>query len=66
MLGFSKTLPPRKLETKSEEVLAKETALALRAIAGFHAYWWNNEKVEEFDWLTNSPTDFDAVNRWIL
>lgn len=45
---------------------AQETALALHAIAGFHAYWWQNEKLEEFDWLTSSPTDSNSINCWIL
>ena len=45
---------------------AKKTALALRAIAGFHAHWWQNEKLEEFDWLTSSSTDSNSVNCWIL
>ena len=45
---------------------AEETALALRAIAGFHAYWWNSDKLEKFDWLTNSSTDSNSVNCWIL
>ena len=32
---------------------AQETALALRAIAGFHAYWWKSDKLEE---LMNKTT----------
>lgn len=45
---------------------AEETALALRAIAGFHAHWWQREKLEEFDALVGSPTDSDAIARWVL
>ena len=45
---------------------AKETAVALRAIAGFHAYWWKNEKLEGFDWLTGSPSESDAATTWVL
>ena len=45
---------------------AEEAALALRAIAGFHAYWWKSEKLEGFDWLTGSPSDSDAATTWVL
>ena len=45
---------------------AKEIALALRAIAGFHAHWWQNEKLAGFDWLAGSATDSVSVTRWIL
>ena len=45
---------------------AKETALALRAIAGFHAHWWNSEKIKGLDWLTSETTDSDFVSPWIL
>ena len=59
-------LAPAKAGDQIRGSTVKETALALRAIAGFHAYWWKNEKLEEFDWLTNSSTDSDSANRWVL
>ena len=59
-------LAPAKAGDQIRGSTAKETALALRAIANFHAYWWKNEKLEEFDWLTHSSTDSDSANRWVL
>ena len=59
-------LAPAKVGDQIRGSTAKETALALRAIAGFHAYWWKNERLKEFDWLTYSPTDSDSATRWIL
>ena len=59
-------LTPAKVGDQIRGSTAKETALALRAIAGFHAYWWKNKKLEEFDWLTDSPADSNAVNPWVL
>ncbi|MDE0685906.1 MAG: phosphotransferase, partial [Candidatus Poribacteria bacterium] len=59
-------LAPAKVGDQIKGSTAEETALALRAIAGFHAHWWQNEKLEEFDWLAGSPTDSDAIARWVL
>ena len=59
-------LAPAKVGDQIRGSTAEETALALRAIAGFHANWWNSEKIEGFDWLTSAITDSDPVNRWIL
>ena len=59
-------LAPAKVGDQIRGSTAKEAALALRAIAGFHAYWWKSEKLEEFDWLTDSPADSNAVNPWVL
>ena len=38
-------LAPAKAGDQIRGSTAKETALALRAIASFHAYWWKNEKL---------------------
>ena len=59
-------LAPAKVGDQIRGSTAEETALALRAIAGFHAYWWQSEKLEEFDWLVGSPTDSDSIARWVL
>ena len=59
-------LAPAKTGNQIRGSTAKETALALRSIAGFHAYWWKSEKLKEFDWLTSSPTDSYSVNPWVL
>ena len=59
-------LAPAKVGDQIRGSTAKEAALALRAIAGFHAHWWNSEKIEGFDWLTSVTTDSDSVSRWIL
>ena len=59
-------LSPAKVGDQIRGSTAEETALALRAIACFHAHWWQNEKFEEFDWLAGSPTDSDAITRWVL
>lgn len=59
-------LAPAKVGDQIRGSPAKEAALALRAIAGFHAHWWNSEKIKGFDWLTSVTTDSDSVSRWIL
>lgn len=59
-------LAPAKAGDQIRGSTAKETELALRAIASFHAYWWKNGKLEEYDWLTHSSTDSDSANRWVL
>ena len=59
-------LTTAKVEDQIRGSTAEETALALRAIAGFHAHWWQNEKLEKFDWLTGSPTDSDSITPWVL
>ena len=59
-------LTPAKVGDQIRGSTAEETALALRAIAGFHAHWWQNEKLEEFDWLAGSPTDSDSITPWVL
>lgn len=59
-------LTPAKVGDQIRGSTLKKTALALRSIAGFHAYWWKSEKLEEFDWLTKSPTDSYSVNPWVL
>ncbi|MDD9975633.1 MAG: hypothetical protein OXU27_16605, partial [Candidatus Poribacteria bacterium] len=42
-------LTPAKVGDQIRGSTAEETALALRAIAGFHAHWWQSEKLEGFD-----------------
>ena len=59
-------LAPAKVGDQIRGSTTEETALALRAIAGFHAHWWNSEKIKGFDWLTSVTTDPDSVSRWIL
>ena len=59
-------LAPAKVGDQIRGSTAEETALALRAIAGFHAHWWQSEKLERFDWLAGSVTDSDSINRWVL
>ena len=59
-------LTPAKVGDQIRGSTAEETALALRAIAGFHAHWWQSEKLEGFDWLVGSPTDSDSIARWVL
>ena len=59
-------LAPAKVGDQIKGSTVEETALALRAIAGFHAHWWQSEKLEEFDWLVGSPTDSDSIARWVL
>ncbi len=59
-------LAPAKVGDQIKGSTAEETALALRAIAGFHAHWWQNEKLEGFDWLPGSPTDSDSMTCWVL
>ena len=59
-------LAPAKVGDQIRGSTAKEAALALRAIAGFHAHWWNSERIKEFDWLTSVTTDSDSVSRYIL
>ena len=59
-------LAPAKVGDQIRGSTATETALALRAIAGFHAHWWNSEKIKGFDWLTSATTDSDSVSRWVL
>ena len=59
-------LAPAKVGDQISGSTMKETAVALHAIAGFHAYWWENKRLETFDWLANSPTDSDSVTDWIL
>ena len=59
-------LAPAKAGDQIRGSTAEETALALRAIAGFHAYWWKSKKIEGFNWLTNETTDSDSVSCWIL
>ena len=59
-------LAPAKVGNQIKGSTAEETALALRAIAGFHAHWWQNEKLEEFDWLAGSPTDSTSMTCWVL
>ena len=59
-------LAPAKVGNQIRGSTAEETAPALRAIAGFHAHCWQNEKLEGFDWLSGSPTDSDSIARWVL
>ena len=59
-------LAPAKVGDQIRGSTVEETVLAIRAIAGFHAHWWQSEKLEEFDWLVGSPTDSDSINRWVL
>ena len=59
-------LAPAKVGNQIKGSTMEETALALRAIAGFHAHWWQSEKLEGFDWLAGLPTDSDSINPWIL
>lgn len=59
-------LTPAKVGDQIKGSTAEETSLALRAIAGFHAHWWQNEKLEKFDWLTGSPTNSDSITPWVL
>ena len=59
-------LAPAKVGNQIKGSTAEETALALRAIAGFHAHWWKNEKLEGFDWLSDSPADSDSMTYWVL
>ena len=59
-------LAPAKVGDQIRGSTTEETALALRAIAGFHAHWWNSEKIKAFDWLTSVTTDADSASRWIL
>ena len=59
-------LAPAKVGDQIRGSTAEEAALALRAIAGFHAHWWQSEKLEGFDWLVGSPTDSDTIARWVL
>lgn len=59
-------LAPAKVGDQIKGSTAKETAIALRAIAGFHAHWWQSEKLEGFDWIAGSPTDSESATRWIL
>ena len=59
-------LAPAKVGDQIKGSTAEETALALRAIAGFHARWWQSKKLEGFDWLVSSPTDSDSIARWVL
>jgi hypothetical protein len=59
-------LAPAKVGDQIRGSTTEETALALRAIAGFHAHWWNSEKIKAFDWLTSVTTDADSDSRWIL
>lgn len=59
-------LIPAKVGDQIRGSTMAETTLALRSIAGFHAYWWKSEKLEEFDWLISSPTDSNSVNCWVL
>ena len=59
-------LAPAKVGDQIRGSTAEETALALRAIAGFHAHWWQTEKLAGFDWLAGSPTDSDSATAWVL
>lgn len=59
-------LAPAKVGNQIDGSTMQETALALRAIAGFHAYWWKSKKLESFDWLANSPMDSKSTTDWIL
>ena len=59
-------LTPAKVGDQIRGSTAKETALALRAIASFHAHWWQNEKLAGFDWLAGSATNSVSVTRWVL
>lgn len=59
-------LAPAKVGDQISGSTVAETALALRAIASFHAHWWQNEKLEGFDWLVGSPTDSDSITGWVL
>ena len=59
-------LAPAKVGDQIRGSTAKEAAIALRAIASFHAYWWKSEKFEGIDWLTGSTTSSDAVTRWVI
>ena len=59
-------LAPAKVGDQIRGSTTEETALALRAIAGFHANWWQSEKLEGFDWLSGSPTDSISVTHWVL
>ena len=59
-------LAPAKVGDQTRGSTAKEAAIALRAIAGFHAQWWQSEKLEGFDWIVGSPTDSDAATAWVL
>ncbi len=59
-------LAPAKVGDQISGSTMKETAHALHEIARFHAYWWENKRLEAFDWLANSPKDSDAVSNWIL
>lgn len=59
-------LAPAKVGNQIDGSTVQETASALRAIAGFHAYWWKNKKLESFDWLANSPVNSESATDWIL
>ena len=59
-------LAPAKAGDQIKGSTAKETALALRAIACFHAYWWKREKLEGLDWLAGSTTDSNPVSPWVI
>jgi len=37
-----------------------QAELAIRAIAAFHAFWWENPLLREFDWLEDGSNDPDA------
>lgn len=59
-------LAPAKVGDQIRGSTAEETVLALRAIAGFHARWWQSKELEGFDWLVGSSTDSDSIARWVL
>ena len=59
-------LAPAKVGNQIKGSTAEETALALRAIASFHAHWWQNEKLDGLDWLADSPADSDSMTCWVL
>ena len=59
-------LAPAKVGDQIRGSTPEKTALALRAIAGFHAHWWQSEKLAGIDWLPGSSTDSVSVNRWVL
>ena len=59
-------LAPAKVGNQIDGSTMQETASALRAIAGFHAYWWKNKRLGTLDWLANSQMDSKTTTDWIL
>ncbi len=53
-------MAPARSGSRAQGCTPAQAELAIRAIAEFHAFWWENSLLREFDWLEDGSNDPDA------